>query len=450
MSFMSADIAKLNKRVEQFCSSPSPLFLDETQSLLKELLKAFCYEEDFLRRNKLEQLLGMMRRSSETDVSTYAHVLHSIAFEEYEAGDIDFAEYLFRSACDLVDDISLNNNLAYVLRRKRDDSINDCEVITLLLPGIQEREPFCLINMSLLFALSLSTPDDWRTADDLFALLPNGLSGADSWWEKLGKNNETEGYLVHFFLLRHDKIEHSNLGSIKSIAVRLKRELKGFPEWLASDALIETFDDVIECLDDPDFDTILEDFLKKMHCSRESVDKMLETVSALDLWPVYNKLLTDCVALLSQEELAKLKADYKEKFSIPLPGEVDGDLLPPSVYRVRTQGVRPIMKGGSEVMTDKTTSFTVLDENGKETKCEVLFTFVSEETGKSYIVYTDNSVDGEGNTQVFASIYNPDSEKEQLTPIETDKEWKIIEIILEELQSGIKEENEHGSQTDET
>ena len=60
VSFMSAEIAKLNRRVEQFCSSPSPLFLDETQILLKELLKAFCYEEDFLRRNKLEQLLGMV------------------------------------------------------------------------------------------------------------------------------------------------------------------------------------------------------------------------------------------------------------------------------------------------------------------------------------------------------------------------------------------------------
>ena len=72
VSFMSAEIAKLNRRVEQFCSSPSPLFLDETQILLKELLKAFCYEEDFLRRNKLEQLLGMVRRASETDVSTYA------------------------------------------------------------------------------------------------------------------------------------------------------------------------------------------------------------------------------------------------------------------------------------------------------------------------------------------------------------------------------------------
>ena len=321
MRFMSADIAKLNKRVEQFCSSPSSLFSDEAQILLKELLKAFCYEEDFLRRNKFEQLLGMIRRSSETDVSTYAHVLHSIAFEEYEAEDIDFAEYLFRSACDLVDDNSLNNNLAYVLRRKRDDSINSCEVITLLLPGVQEREPFCIINMGLLFALNLSTPIDWKTADDLFALLPNGLTGADSWWEKLGQNNESEGYLVHFFLLRHEKIEQSSLGSIKSLAVRLAKSIDGFPEWLAKDYAIETLDDVTDCLDDPDFDSILEDFLERMPCSRESVDEMLETVSALDLWPVYRKLLTDCVALLTPEELAKQKADYKEKFSIPLPGE---------------------------------------------------------------------------------------------------------------------------------
>ena len=94
-----------------------------------------------------------------------------------------------------------------------------------------------------------------------------------------------------------------------------------FPEWLAKDYAIETLDDVTDCLDDPDFDSILEDFLERMPCSRESVDEMLETVSALDLWPVYRKLLTDCVALLTPEELAKLKADYKEKFSISLSGE---------------------------------------------------------------------------------------------------------------------------------
>lgn len=320
---MSADITKLNKRVEQFCSNPSPLFLNEAQILLRELLKAFCCEEDLSGRNKLEQLLCMIRRSSETDVSTYAHVLHSIAFEEYEAGNIDFAEYLFRSACDLVDDNSLNNNLAYVLRRKRDDSINSCEVITLLLPGVQEREPFCIINMGLLFALNLSTPNDWKTSDDLFALLPNELTGADSWWEKLGKNNESEGYLVHFFLLRYKKIEQSSLGSIKSIAMRLAKNIDGFPEWLEKDYAIETLDDITDCLDDPDFDSILEDFLEHMPCSRESVEEMLETVSALDLWPVYRKLLTDYAAFLTLEELAKLKADYKEKFSIPLPDKTE-------------------------------------------------------------------------------------------------------------------------------
>lgn len=93
-------------------------------------------------------------------------------------------------------------------------------------------------------------------------------------------------------------------------------------------------------------------------------------------------------------------------------------------------------------MMNEAMCFTVLDDNGREVKCEALFTFESEETGKSYIVYTDDSVDEDGNTRVFASIYSPDSDEQWLVPIETEKEWKIIEIILEELQAGIKGENE--------
>lgn len=88
-------------------------------------------------------------------------------------------------------------------------------------------------------------------------------------------------------------------------------------------------------------------------------------------------------------------------------------------------------------MMNESMTFTVLDENSREVKCEALFTFESEETGKSYIVYTDNSVDEEGNTRVYASIYAPESDEQKLMPIETEKEWKIIEIILEEIQAGI-------------
>ena len=119
-----------------------------------------------------------------------------------------------------------------------------------------------------------------------------------------------------------------------------------------------------------------------------------------------------------------------------------GDSLLPSVYKNRAQDVQSLTKGRNETMMNEEMSFTVLDENGRETKCEALFTFDSEETGKSYIVYTDNSVDEDGNTQVFASIYNPDSDEQRLMPIETEKEWKITEIILEELQAGINGDNE--------
>lgn len=86
-------------------------------------------------------------------------------------------------------------------------------------------------------------------------------------------------------------------------------------------------------------------------------------------------------------------------------------------------------------MKEETMTFKVINDEGKEIECEVLFTFESDETKKNYIVYTDNTQDEEGNTKVYASIYNPDQDETKLLPIETEKEWKIIETILEELQN---------------
>ena len=92
--------------------------------------------------------------------------------------------------------------------------------------------------------------------------------------------------------------------------------------------------------------------------------------------------------------------------------------------------------------------FRAVDEEGRQIECDTLFLFDSPETKKSYIVYTDNSIDEEGNTRVYASIYDPKelkvSEDEEfdsisLTPIETEKEWKIIETILEEMQNQVEE-----------
>lgn len=96
-------------------------------------------------------------------------------------------------------------------------------------------------------------------------------------------------------------------------------------------------------------------------------------------------------------------------------------------------------------MNEKMT-FKVFDDAGKEIECEVLFTFESDETKKNYMVYTDNTKDEEGNTKVYASIYDPKETETKLIPIETEKEWKIIETILEELQTKAVESMENNEQ----
>lgn len=89
-------------------------------------------------------------------------------------------------------------------------------------------------------------------------------------------------------------------------------------------------------------------------------------------------------------------------------------------------------------MNNEKMTFTVKDDAGNEVECEVLFTFESTETKKNYIVYTDDTTDDEGNTKVYASTYNPEETELKLSPIETEKEWKIIETVLSELQTEVK------------
>jgi uncharacterized protein YrzB (UPF0473 family) len=86
--------------------------------------------------------------------------------------------------------------------------------------------------------------------------------------------------------------------------------------------------------------------------------------------------------------------------------------------------------------------FMILDDKGKQVECEPLFTFESEETKKQYVVYTDNSLDKAGNVRVFASIYNVTDKGGELLPIKTEKEWKIIETIIESIQ---EESNKTGA-----
>lgn len=91
-------------------------------------------------------------------------------------------------------------------------------------------------------------------------------------------------------------------------------------------------------------------------------------------------------------------------------------------------------------------TFTMIDENNNEITYDVLFTFESDETKKNYIVYTDQSKDEAGNIQVFASIYDPEDPNSKLEAIETEKEWKVIEMILSTLQEEVKKKQEESNE----
>lgn len=93
-------------------------------------------------------------------------------------------------------------------------------------------------------------------------------------------------------------------------------------------------------------------------------------------------------------------------------------------------------------MQEEKMTFKIFNDEGKEIECEVLFTFESNETGKNYMVYTDNTEDEEGNIKVYASIYNPEEKEPKLEPIETDKEWEIVETILNQVQEEVMKGSE--------
>lgn len=96
------------------------------------------------------------------------------------------------------------------------------------------------------------------------------------------------------------------------------------------------------------------------------------------------------------------------------------------------------MEHGQETMT-------IVDENGDEHICEVIFTFESTDYGKSYVLYhvlgKDDNEDEE--IEIHASSFKPTEdgkEDGELLPIDDDEEWAMIEETLNTFLAEDEEE----------
>jgi uncharacterized protein YrzB (UPF0473 family) len=90
---------------------------------------------------------------------------------------------------------------------------------------------------------------------------------------------------------------------------------------------------------------------------------------------------------------------------------------------------------------------TIVDENGNEQLCEVLFTFESPETKKSYVLFqpVGADVDDEDGPEIHAYAFNPTDEggDGELIPIETEEEWDMVEEMLNTFYDEQEDEEEN-------
>lgn len=74
-----------------------------------------------------------------------------------------------------------------------------------------------------------------------------------------------------------------------------------------------------------------------------------------------------------------------------------------------------------------------IEKNGKIVDCDILFTFDSEDTMKSYVGYTDHSFGSNGRKNIFVSAYNPLKAKIELEDITDERELKMVTEVLNQI-----------------
>lgn len=84
----------------------------------------------------------------------------------------------------------------------------------------------------------------------------------------------------------------------------------------------------------------------------------------------------------------------------------------------------------------------VTKEDGSVVECDILASFDCEDTGKSYIIYTDNELDENGNTHLFASIWDDSGEIPKLLEIENEEEWQMVDELLDQMIDAVYAERE--------
>ena len=75
----------------------------------------------------------------------------------------------------------------------------------------------------------------------------------------------------------------------------------------------------------------------------------------------------------------------------------------------------------------------VVEKDGVEKEYDVLFTFDSEDTMKTYIGYTDHSIGKNGRKNIFVSAVDPFKKEVSLEKVSSEAELQMINEVLVQI-----------------
>lgn len=84
----------------------------------------------------------------------------------------------------------------------------------------------------------------------------------------------------------------------------------------------------------------------------------------------------------------------------------------------------------------KENQLTVIDENGNETLCQILFTFESETTGKKFVIFypIESLEDEDDQIELSAAMYTEGTDGNgELHEITEESDWEEVENAIEEF-----------------
>ena len=75
-----------------------------------------------------------------------------------------------------------------------------------------------------------------------------------------------------------------------------------------------------------------------------------------------------------------------------------------------------------------------INKNGQQVMCDIYYSFVSEDTNKGYIVFTDHELDENNKTKLYVKSCDPNDPSQELSDL-TPAEYEMASKVMNKIQS---------------